>query len=160
MPQTVGYKLIETSDNGREIMQWGGVWGQTPGIPNPLILPSSLNHVHCAELGVSYTDFDGKTYTLTPWMMDAPAKTPSNTPISMRQLRLGLIQFGGKGAGFIQSIIDSMQSPAKDFAQVWYDETQIVNWDHPQTQAFIAESGIPLDQCAQMWMAAAATFEA
>lgn len=156
--ELVGYKLIDA--NGNAVKEWGGVWGQCPGVPNPVILPTGLTHVHCAEVGMQMTDFDGAVYTLTTWMMDAPVKTPSNTPLTMRQLRLGLIQFGGRNAGFIQSIIDGMPSPAKDYAQVWYDETLIVNWDHPQTQAFMAESGIPLDQCAQMWMAAAATFEA
>lgn len=60
MSQLVGYKLIDS--NGSVIEQWGGTWGQCPGVPNPIYLPNG-NHIFSAEVGV---DYDG--FTLVDWM--------------------------------------------------------------------------------------------
>lgn len=69
----VGYQLIER-DSGAIIQEWGGVWGQHPGIPNPVHLPSGKNQVHCAEVGTDLIDADGAVYVLTEWMMEEPSK--------------------------------------------------------------------------------------
>lgn len=78
MTEIVGYKLVDKT--GTEIASWGGVWGQCPGTPNPLTLPTKMTHVHCAEVGVDYEDFDGKTYRLVPWEMEEPPTPPEKTP--------------------------------------------------------------------------------
>lgn len=63
----VGYKLLNEADD--TIAQtWGGVWGQCPAIPNPLILPTGA-HVCAASLA----SYDG--YRLEPWEMDPPVNT-------------------------------------------------------------------------------------
>lgn len=62
----VGYKLIKIEDNA-VIEQWGGLWGQCPGIPNPVVLPNG-DHVHAPSLD---TDYQG--YKLVMWEMDPPA---------------------------------------------------------------------------------------
>lgn len=76
--ELVGYKLTSMSD-GVECGSWGGIWGQCPGIPNPVVLPTKLTHVHCAEVGVDYEDFDGKVYRLEPWVMEPPPPAPEKS---------------------------------------------------------------------------------
>jgi hypothetical protein len=67
MSELVGYRLLDASDN--VVQSWGGVWGQCPGIPNPIRLPNG-DDVHAPELGVSYGG-----YTLAAWEMDPPPVT-------------------------------------------------------------------------------------
>lgn len=71
MSELVGYRLIRESD-GKVIEQWGGTWGQCPGIPNPIRLPSGLAQVHAPTVGEVYEDLGGETSVLEPWMMDEP----------------------------------------------------------------------------------------
>lgn len=72
---TVGYKLINIED-GSFISQWGGVWGQSPGIPNPLVLPNG-DQVCAPELD---TDYAG--YRLILWDMDEPPPSiPASVPL-------------------------------------------------------------------------------
>lgn len=59
----VGYQLIRRS-TGRVVKEWGGVWGQSPEIPNPLILPNG-DHVCGATLG-SYGGFDLVEWDMPP----------------------------------------------------------------------------------------------
>jgi hypothetical protein len=47
------------------------VWGQCPGIPNPLIIPDGP-HIHGGRVPLD-TDLGG--YRLVAWMMDKPVKT-------------------------------------------------------------------------------------
>lgn len=84
-----------------------------------------------------------------------PTPTLANTPLSMRQLRLGLVE-NGFGAGFISAAIAAMPPGIdRDRATVWYEETKTgVQWNHPMTQALIAASGLTTEQAAAMWMAA------
>ncbi len=94
---------------------------------------------------------DGNTFTHPA----AVPLDPADFPLTMRQLRLGLKRFGGKPASFIQDTIDGIaDQDAKDEAQIWYDETEIVHWDHAETQALMALSGIPTANAKAMWMAA------
>lgn len=69
MAGLVGWKLYRVSD-GVEIESWGGIWGQHPGFPNPLFLPSG-DHVHAGEAEVQYGD-----YIVRPWMMEEPPAQP------------------------------------------------------------------------------------
>lgn len=79
----VGYKLVDLQNN--VIKEWGGTWGQSPGIPNPLFLPNGMQ-VHSPDLDVYY---DG--YKLVLWEMEEP---PPSVPTSItpRQVRLLLLQ--------------------------------------------------------------------
>ncbi len=63
MDTLYGYKLIRLTD-GMELESWGGILGQCPGIPNPLVLPNGT-HIGAASPGV---DYDG--YTLVEWHLD------------------------------------------------------------------------------------------
>jgi hypothetical protein len=81
--------------------------------------------------------------------------TPSDTPLTMRQLRLGLLLIGGFPASYIQDAISAIpDATQRGVAQIWYDETTEVQWDHPMTQQLIAATGIPAENAAAMWMAA------
>lgn len=89
----------------------------------------------------------------TKWGNAVPPATEF-PPISMRQLRLTLLG-AGKTVTFIQDTIDTIADPIqKAAAQIWYEETSIVHWDHPETQALIALSKIPEAQAKALWLAA------
>lgn len=79
----VGYKLIDETNT--VIKEWGGVWGQCPDAPNPLVLPNG-DHVHAPSLNEHYSGC-----MLVEWVMDEP---PPSVPasISPRQVRLLLLQ--------------------------------------------------------------------
>ena len=84
-----------------------------------------------------------------------PAPTPSTTPLTMRQLRLGLLLIGGFPATFIQDAITAISDATqRGVAQIWYDESATVEWSHPMTQQLIAAAGITTEQAAAMWMQA------
>ena len=86
---------------------------------------------------------------------DAPVPTPADTPLTMRQLRLGLLLIGGFPATFIQDAINAIpDATQRGVAQIWYDESATVEWDHPMTQQLIAAAGITTEQAAAMWMQA------
>lgn len=85
----------------------------------------------------------------------AAQPTPANTPLTMRQLRLGLLLIGGFPATFIQDAISSIpDATQRGIAQIWYDETSVVEWAHPMTQQLIAGAGLTPEQAAAMWMQA------
>jgi hypothetical protein len=112
-----------------------------------------------------------------------PSTDPADYPLSMRQLRLGLLQ-SGFPVTFIQDAITAIvwaeddprwqtifppdqpvtpemiaaaraqQIAQQGAAQIWYDETSVVEWGHPMTQNLIAATGIDPAQAAAMWMQA------
>lgn len=96
-----------------------------------------------------------------------PPPTPSTDPadykLTMRQLRLGLVE-NGFGANFIPNVIASQIPPGveRDRATVWYEETvEGIEWGHPMTQALIAAAAqfnpaFTSELAAQMWLEAAA----
>lgn len=59
----VGYQLIRRS-NGRVVNQWGGVWGQSPEIPNPLVLPNG--DVVCGATLGAHGGFDLVEWDMPP----------------------------------------------------------------------------------------------
>lgn len=76
MEMIVGYKLIDANDIVYQT--WGGVWGQTPSQPNPVILPTG-DTVYGMQIGVYY-----EGYKLIDWIMqEPPPPVPQN--ISRRQ---------------------------------------------------------------------------
>lgn len=86
MSELVGYKLIDIKTGGT-IQQWGGDWGQCPGIPNPILLPNG-DYVSGAEPGQTY----GERYRLDLWMMDEPAPTTDDVNVERdRRISSGFI---------------------------------------------------------------------
>lgn len=77
MEMVVGYKLIEVA-TGKVIQEWGGTWGQCPGVPNPITLPNG----DIVYGPVVNTDYSG--YMLIPWEMVDPGPVVP-TEISRRQ---------------------------------------------------------------------------
>jgi len=86
MQMTVGYRLIETA-TGAEVASWGGVWGRTPDVPNPILLPTG-DHIHAPEVGADYGGF-----SLVPWVMEEPPPPPV-VSVTPRQFRLQLDAMG------------------------------------------------------------------
>lgn len=85
---------------------------------------------------------------------DAPAPDPADFPLSDRQLRLGLIMAGFNLANIqaaIDAIPDTMQ---RAVAQVWWDRSIEIHWEHPMTQTLIGLVGLTQQQAATMWLAA------
>ena len=88
-------------------------------------------------------------------LADAPVPTPSDTPLTMRQLRLGLLLIGGFSSSFIQDAINAIvDATQRGIAQIWYDESSVVEWDHPMTQQLITAAGLTTEQASTMWMQA------
>lgn len=69
--EQVGYKLV--NEAGDVLETWGGLWGQCPGIPNPITLPNG-DIVYGPQVDVYYGGVK-----LVPWMMDAPI--PQQVPM-------------------------------------------------------------------------------
>lgn len=85
---------------------------------------------------------------------EPPAPTPETHPLSMRQLRLGLL-LNGFSVTFIQDIINEMEDPIeRSIAQIWYEETNTVEWNHPMTQSLMAAAGINETNARTMWLQA------
>lgn len=77
--EQVGYQLIEIVTS-QVIQSWGGIWGQCPGVPNPILLPNG-DQLCAPEINVEYSG-----YILKPWMMDQPP-TPIPQQIPMWAVR-------------------------------------------------------------------------
>ena len=102
------------------------------------------------DIGGTYVD--GK-YT-PPAIPEPPAKTPSDFPLSDRQLRIGLIMAGFDLAN-IQAAIDAIpDATQRAVAQVWWDRSILIHWEHPMTQNLIGLVGLTPEQASAMWMAA------
>lgn len=65
--ERIGYRLIDK--RGNIAKEWGGSFGNVPGIPNPLVLPNG-DQVCGAVLDGTY---DG--YTLVSWDAERPPQT-------------------------------------------------------------------------------------
>lgn len=68
MAELVGYKLIEAK-TGTVLQEWGGVWGQCPGLPAFLDLPNG------SQIWNPKTEEDYGGYRLGLWLMDEPLPT-------------------------------------------------------------------------------------
>jgi hypothetical protein len=69
--EQVGYKLVNSA--GDIIETWGGLWGQCPGIPNPITCPNG-DIVYAPQVDVDYNGVK-----LIPWMMSQPV--PQQVPM-------------------------------------------------------------------------------
>lgn len=78
----VGYKLVDGS--GNVYQSWGGVWGECPGVPNPLFLPDGA----IVNAPMINMDYDG--YLLIPWEINEPLP-PVPESITRRQCALELL---------------------------------------------------------------------
>jgi len=85
MSEIVGYKLIDNND-GSIVEQWGGIYGQCPGVPDYIDCPNG-DRVFCPQLDVVY----GGGVKLVRWYMDPPPPViPSFITLAQarRQLRV------------------------------------------------------------------------
>lgn len=82
-----------------------------------------------------------------------PSTDPVNYPLSARQLRLGLVR-NGVSLATVQATIDALPSPQRDEAQIYWEFSTMINWEHPMTQALMALAGIDAKNAAAMWMVA------
>ena len=129
-----------------------------------------------ADLGDGVQDYpytydpdenDGLNPAITAWLMSNPAfpiadadpapppsTDPADYPLSMRQLRLGLFM-NGYAVDFLQSVISAIpDATERGMAQIWYEETSVVEWAHPMTQALMAAAGISTADATAMWLLA------
>lgn len=70
--EQVGYKLVDENEN--ILGTWGGLWGQCPGVPNPITCPNG-DIVYAPDVNVIYNGVK-----LIPWMMDGPP-VPQQVPM-------------------------------------------------------------------------------
>lgn len=104
-----------------------------------------------AEIGGSYA---GGAFSAAPPPPPPPPKGPSDYPLSDRQLRIGLIM-AGFSLSNIQAAVDAIpDATQRAVAQVWWDRSILIHWEHPMTQNLIGLVGLTPEQASAMWMAA------
>jgi len=110
---------------------------------------------------------EGMNPEVTAWLMANPAfpiaeadpesppsTDPADYPLSMRQLRLGLFM-NGYAVDFLQSVISAIpDATERGMAQIWYEETSVVEWAHPMTQSLMSAAGISTADATAMWLQA------
>ncbi len=85
---------------------------------------------------------------------DPVVQGPGNFDLTARQLRLGLVR-NGISLAAVQAMIDGIEDPMiRDEAQIYWEYSSHVNWDHPMTQTLMGMLGIPQENMAYMWMMA------
>ena len=78
---------------------------------------------------------------------------PADFPLSARQIRLGLIA-AGISLGVVQATISAIADQTqREIAQVWWEYTDPVLWDHPVRAQLTALLGITEADAKAMWMA-------
>lgn len=140
MTKTVGYKLIDGS--GKSVKEWGGIWGQCPGVPNVLILPNG-DHVHAPSLNVNYSG-----YTLVEWKMEEP---PPSVPTSItpRQCRLILAQQG------LLDSVEAMIAQQDRATQITWEYALEFRRDDPLLNQLAVNLGLSKAQIDQFFIEAA-----
>lgn len=78
---------------------------------------------------------------------------PEHFPLTARQLRLGLVR-NGLSLSAVQSQIDLLPLPDRDEAQIYWEYSNEIQWNHPMTQALIGMAGIPVELATSIWMIA------
>lgn len=106
MGMVVGYKLIEVATN-RVVQEWGGTWGECPGVPNPATLPNG--DIVCGPA----INIDYAGYMLVPWEMNDPGPVVPQS-ITPRQCRLLLLQ-----QGQLASVEAMIASSTEDVRITW-----------------------------------------
>lgn len=85
---------------------------------------------------------------------DIPAQTPADFPLSDRQLRIGLINSGISLGSIDTAIAAISDATQRAIAQVWWDRSITIHWDHPMRASLTALVGLSEEDAATMWMAA------
>lgn len=132
----VGYKLIKVSD-GSVIKQWGGTWGQCPGIPNPIVCPNG-DIVYAPELNVDYTG-----YMLVPWEMEPPPPSAEDV-IRERNRRLAVgfyYNFGTQLLPDVQHVGTTEQDMAGWGEVTTWANSQIALGDTTSTVQILTDNG-------------------
>ena len=73
--------------------------------------------------------------------------------LTARQLRLGLVR-NGIPLSTVQAAIDAMPSPQRDEAQIYWEFSTEIHWEHPMTGALMQLIGLDPADAEVMWMAA------
>lgn len=81
-------------------------------------------------------------------------ESPADFPLTARQLRLGLIRNGIPLSTVINAIAGIQDELQRDEAQVYWEYSTHIRWEHPMTQALIAIAGIKQADAAAMWLVA------
>jgi hypothetical protein len=83
---------------------------------------------------------------------DIPELTPSDVSLTDRQLRIGLLS-AGYDLAVVETAIAAIEDPVdRAIAQVWWDRTTVIQWDHPMTQTLMGLAGIPENERTLLWM--------
>lgn len=90
--------------------------------------------------------------TLVHEFEDVPPITPSDVSLTDRQLRIGLLS-AGYDLAVVEAAILAIADPIdRAIAQVWWDRTTVIHWDHPMTQTLMGLAGIPENERTLLWM--------
>lgn len=114
---------------------------------HPDLLASMVEVTDAVPVSVG-DNWDGVSFT--PPVTSTP--TPSNRPLTDRQLRIGLLS-AGYDLALIEASIEATPNPIdRAIARVWWDRTTVIQWDHPMTQTLMGLAGIPENERTSLWM--------
>lgn len=159
----VGYKLRNI--NTQEVInQWGGVWGVTPDVPNPILIPDPENQNQFLHILGPTTNVDYFGYELVEWYMDPPP--PVIPIISDRQFfqqaailniitqaeALAAVQTGTIPFN-LQSIVDGIADVNEKFAaQMILSGATTFDRNHPLTNSIGTSLGWTSEQIDQFFL--------
>lgn len=79
---------------------------------------------------------------------------PNYSPLTARQLRLGLVR-NNISLSIVQTAINNLPTQSlRDEAQIYWEYSTEINWDHPMTQTLMALVGLDQNTSAAMWLTA------
>lgn len=86
---------------------------------------------------------------------DIPPPHPRDQPLSKRQLRLGLLAHEVLPSTVRATIETAIGDPLeREKALTWFDFTDVIEWDHPETQMLLVLAGFTPETASAMWMEA------
>lgn len=81
-------------------------------------------------------------------------ESPANNPLTARQLRLGLVR-NNVSLSAVQTAINNLPTQSlRDEAQIYWEFSTEINWDHPMTQTLMAMVGLSVNTATVMWTTA------
>lgn len=81
-------------------------------------------------------------------------QVPEDYPLTARQLRLGLIRNNVALTLVTSAIANLPTQQMRDEANIYWEYSTTILWDHPMTQTLLALVGIPVANAEVMWLAA------
>lgn len=77
---------------------------------------------------------------------------PGDHPLSMTDLRLGIIAAGHSIEQIDAAFKIIPDTTTREIVNVWWNTTPVIHWSHPQTQQLLLLAGFSQEQAHAMWV--------